>query len=603
MLGFRSLFRIHDTPELLGVASQQLYQWLVHKRLDPSALVEGPEVEIGEDVWGSLQRLTDDIGSETIRARIVENQPGGSWTSELTAHSSPTGNRGWVWLDIHKPDDHGWTATPRLARTLVSVLPVRDGAHLLGSAPMVITEREVPQVVAALTDPTRRGLAFVAGSGHAMRVTPWRDAVDRLLNDTVGLANAWVLTPDATDHFNYLVGQSHEATPGFVRTFVPGVAVRDGLDGERHRFLTATSIERSPERALRRVLGQRAREQLIATKLPDALRDLDRILRRSLDAALLDGLVTDAPPAPPPAEPPPAAPDSTSDTTEPTPAQGMPRALELQLSELLHELVGSRALTVDSLGKLGEMALAQRRAEVARVQIRTRLDRLQDEVEAEQFERELAQHELTELQEEYATSEEERADTDRKLRHVRLALAKLDHADVAWTDPVIDLRDIRPDTFAELLERCGSLERVVFTGDVDVTQDLDRHGNRRLWAGKTWEALLVLEDYARIRIVEAFSRDVSGYLFDTPAGCRTFSANRHAALESDTVQQNPRYRAARQLRVPADVDPSEQTFMGAHFKIAQARSVSPRMHYLDDTAKTGQIYVGYIGPHLPTDAS
>ncbi|GAA1082723.1 hypothetical protein [Tsukamurella spumae] len=42
---------------------------------------------------------------------------------------------------------------------------------------------------------------------------------------------------------------------------------------------------------------------------------------------------------------------------------------------------------------------------------------------------------------------------------------------------------------------------------------------------------------------------------------------------------------------------------GAHFKIAQSGMISPRMHYLDDTARTKKVYVGYIGPHLPTKAT
>lgn len=40
--------------------------------------------------------------------------------------------------------------------------------------------------------------------------------------------------------------------------------------------------------------------------------------------------------------------------------------------------------------------------------------------------------------------------------------------------------------------------------------------------------------------------------------------------------------------------------MGAHFKIAQFAMIGPRMHYHDDTAQSGRIYVGYIGRHLPT---
>jgi hypothetical protein len=53
------------------------------------------------------------------------------------------------------------------------------------------------------------------------------------------------------------------------------------------------------------------------------------------------------------------------------------------------------------------------------------------------------------------------------------------------------------------------------------------------------------------------------------------------------------------LPVPATVEPNACIFMGAHFKIALSATISPRIHYYDDTARTGVVYVGYIGPHLP----
>ena len=39
--------------------------------------------------------------------------------------------------------------------------------------------------------------------------------------------------------------------------------------------------------------------------------------------------------------------------------------------------------------------------------------------------------------------------------------------------------------------------------------------------------------------------------------------------------------------------------MQAHFKLGWQGAVSPRMHYLDDYARSGLIVIGYIGAHLP----
>jgi hypothetical protein len=51
--------------------------------------------------------------------------------------------------------------------------------------------------------------------------------------------------------------------------------------------------------------------------------------------------------------------------------------------------------------------------------------------------------------------------------------------------------------------------------------------------------------------------------------------------------------------VPRDIHPDGAIFMDAHFKIARKGLVSPRIYYHDDASRTGKIYVGYIGRHLP----
>ena len=566
------------------------------------------------------------MATPTSEARIVEDTPSGTWTSELTVHNSPTGNRGWVWLDIHRPDSHGWTATPRLSRQLVRALPAYDGAHLLNAHPRVIQESDVEKVVAALTDPGRRGLAFVAGTAYAARVDPWRDMVESVLDDTEGLANAWVLSPSATDRFNYLVQPAHQVSEGFVRTFLPGVDIGNALDAERHRYLTRRSLEREPSRPLRRLFGQRARAQMLAARLPDVLRDLDRILRQEIDSELLDELtavprepapvVTSQPlPAPRPPDvldepermtqvpgPPVVEPELTE--PEPQPVAEPEQAVLVQhLATVLHTVLGTAEITLENLAHLEMLARTAQRAEATKQRISARLRELQDSIDNAGLERDVAREELAIEQRERAVAEEERAEAERHLRYVRKQLVVVGRGDVAWTEPELDVRDIRPDTFVDLIERFVELQHVNFTGDEGVTLDLDKHGNSRSWAGKTWDALLALDDYARISLTEGFAGDVTAYLTDTPATCRSFSGNRHASTESGDVQRNPQFRAPRELPVPAEIDPSERVFMGAHFKIAQSATISPRMHYLDATARTQVIYVGYIGPHLPLSTS
>ena len=233
---------------------------------------------------------------------------------------------------------------------------------------------------------------------------------------------------------------------------------------------------------------------MIATRLPDVLRDLDRILRQEIDSELLDEL-TAAPrepapavrPDPVPAQRPPdvlVEPERPAQVTEPQVAppvlvepeplplaEPVPAALGQHLASMLHAVLGTEEITLENLSRLKVLARTAQRAEATKQRISARLRELQDSVDNAALERDIA------------------------------------------------------------------------------------YGNR------------------------------------------------HASTESGDVQRNPQLRAPRELPVPAVIDPSERVFMGAHFKIAQSATISPRMHYLDATSRTQKIYVGYIGPHLPLSTS
>lgn len=69
--------------------------------------------------------------------------------------------------------------------------------------------------------------------------------------------------------------------------------------------------------------------------------------------------------------------------------------------------------------------------------------------------------------------------------------------------------------------------------------------------------------------------------------------------ESQTTQQNDRFRAERTFRVPHDVEASGECYMGAHIKLRKGGQPAPRIHFYDDTAgETGKIHVGWYGDHL-----
>lgn len=77
-----------------------------------------------------------------------------------------------------------------------------------------------------------------------------------------------------------------------------------------------------------------------------------------------------------------------------------------------------------------------------------------------------------------------------------------------------------------------------------------------------------------------------------------------AMFESDTTDNDPRFRGLRTFKLPAGVDPANKLYMPAHLKVGRARGIAPRIHFsLDYITSRGKILVGYVGPHLENSQS
>src|SRR3546814_8660936 len=116
-LGYRSYFLVQRElePHAEAAAFAQLNSWLRTKNYAVDAMQEDAEVSIGQGVTATLIRLSEQDGSETLRARIIERQSGAAaWESELTVHTPGRQDESAsVLLDISGPSR---PRTPRLAR-------------------------------------------------------------------------------------------------------------------------------------------------------------------------------------------------------------------------------------------------------------------------------------------------------------------------------------------------------------------------------------------------------------------------------------------------------------------------------------------------------
>lgn len=163
-------------------------------------------------------------------------------------------------------------------------------------------------------------------------------------------------------------------------------------------------------------------------------------------------------------------------------------------------------------------------------------------------------------------------------------------------------------SFAELISAAtATLKHLAITAEPAPAAILDHHPKATAWRRKAWDALRTLDAYAcaRTTLLDA-GQDPGPELSDVLAFARTgqpgslISANIIALAESDTVTTNERLRQARTFRVDPRTNPAGRDYFGAHIALERFKAPAPRLHFLDDTDRTGTVYIGYLGAHLPT---
>lgn len=591
-LGYRAFFNVDGSSDLLRLVDEQTYAWLTSKRWQFDALIDGAVAELAPDTRGVVLSETNADGTRTKRYRFIQGSSDNQWITELTAHAGRDSSKGWVWLEIDQPEGVR-TGTPRLASMLVEVLAVSDGLNPLTPRPLAVGVDDVGSVIDSVLDPTRQGLLFLAGSraDSEIPLQQWTTYVSGILKETVGLSSAYVLDAEATAEFNRAVPNSHGLREYTIRTYRPEVRIEDAGDGQRHRVLSTRSIVDDHPRYLQRLLGNRAREVVLNGTLPSSVRRLDRRLRDQLDALVAGGPAQQLSETPPDVE---AVEESATGQ-----AKGLGRFASLVRS-IVVQVLGENDVTEGGLRRLGQLALDAKTAIASSRDVKQRLQTLEDRVDSKDETIRALRLRLDDEQLESAMAASDLAESERQLRFLRAELASVGRADIAWSTPVAEPREELPESFDELLNRMTEFEHVVFTGDARLARDLDDHESLGTWAGHSWRALLALDDYAKLSASRTFEGSVATYLANVPAGCHAFSINKHAPFESSDVGNNPKYRLPRTLPVPFEVERSGRVYMEAHFKIAKSATITPRMHYFDDTARSGKVYVGYIGRHLPS---
>src|SRR6185312_63442 len=154
-----------------------------------------------------------------------------------------------------------------------------------------------------------------------------------------------------------------------------------------------------------------------------------------------------------------------------------------------------------------------------------------------------------------------------------------------------------PDFCGDVPEAAADLPGVAFPesqwSDADA---LDTHMSSA-WAKRAWRAFRAMSSYASAKSDGSFD----GNLRDYCAGGRdeAMPVGWISLNESETTNNNDRFRALRTFPVDPAVDASGLVYMPAHIKIVAGGYPAPRIHFHDDTGgATRKVHVGYFGEHL-----
>lgn len=628
-VGYRAILRLQPGQDAILLAEEQLHSWLRSKGRGRNASLERTDWE-GPGVYrlGARSALhvvheqPAEDGSVRRLYRMVETNEGGDWAVSIYAASRPLARKHpqTLVVEVDRRDVDQATAIqtadpPRIAQALLDSAIASDGATRLTGAPTVVRAGGTSELLDAISDQERTASVIVAASLGPDLDDPWRQVVANLTRQSVGVAATYVVYADAVDELNAALPPSHRVTAGKVRTFLPHVDFTDPNDSTRHKWLGPATLTRSltgqnkVATPLQRRHAEIARRRLVESELPSDVRRTIDLLRRAETGVQRAARVADLMAVQRAADIEPSAAKETSLLARDTPGTlaSSPRPTGSLKSGWVEEgrrLVRSwlRDVTEPRLEDLRRLD-AFVKSKVAEVEVAE--DQLLEAAEREeQLETEVQalRGRLDDMELDLAVAEEEEIERQREVTELRYRLVELGSAET-YVAPV-DQEWESPESVEELVRRLTpgtdshrAHSLVEFTGNEDAAIEIDRRYPSGLYARTLWQYVRVLYDFAEARQA-GFSGGVHMYLADERVAGAKCSTTRHAATESDSVLANNAWRHERILPVPESVDPSGTALMAAHFKPTHRDTFAPRMHYLDDTGKSGKIYIGYIGRHL-----
>lgn len=583
---FVALMRCEAGDRWFPDAIAQVHSWLREKNFDVD-LYDSADHTSGARTL-TVRRL--DGNGHDLRVQLVErNTNAGTWTTELLVHDEP-GADDWISLVVRN-DQGRFVNVPRLARYLMQVVQLGDGAIEFHDGPQVFGSTDLDRLITLLSDTERHGLVFVAGSGDdpGLPFDAFRRKVGEWAKEVYGLAQVVVLDPAATSALSDRIGTQFEAPAWTIRTYQPGVDLDDASDARRHRILGTGRLATKPDAWTRRLLGEIARQQAATRAIDHAVQRVRHRLERFENRRLVDSLAAAADSAATVLNSGPIERPDLVEIAEPPPEVGTDDAA---LLTMVRHTLGIETITEQSL--LRAVAARIDRSAVSALEVR--VNDLQSTKEQLEDERSELMAALDDAQIEIEVSNLDLDNRDGKISWLEARLKERGDYEATYLDVPVEFTISRPDSFEQLLDQVEATDGICFTGDPSEVVKLNQIDTNNAALRTAWDAVLAMYDYAKARAAGDWNQGLDQYLKCPPDGYRSIAAGKFGA--SETAATMRAHGAERQFPVPTSVHPSSRIEMKAHFKLARIGMASPRMYVLDRHPNDPCLYIGYIGPHL-----
>ena len=599
-LAYRSIFTIMgDQAQTEEIIMEQFNEWLKKDPIrEPRNLdrdlyklnaltVFNPKTEL---IY--FDHTTQD-GSRTVRARLIENKDAnGRWIATLTLHFSPRHpNETIVMYEGDAPmekDPYGnvrpkWVGRPGLVRRILEVADARDipSSNInLTTRPEVINDGdEVDRLYETLKSNDRTCSMVIVASKQNENPSAKIDLVADLMHESIGNVSVHILSFESTRYFNNLVGPDYAIYYDNMRVFLPDFNPDEYLNSRIHRIIRMSNVKRENKKQMSLSIGVITRKQLLDKPLRDLRRDIARIEQalndREYEILLAGEKII------------PAHKVVTQQIIVQEPLSDQVTEY-LRSYDRMRNILGVETITDELLddisSKLSMHSLLSDRVLAAAQTLK--------DMELDLF---LIKDELDDAILIASEATEDKFKMRDQVRWLQKELSLTERAASAWqTFPDSEV-SFSPVNFAELLDNLHKLPFIVFTGDRELTVDLDATelGAR---SGNAWSDLCGLNDYCLAKRDNLVNGGIMQYIDNLPNGYRAINRKNFRPTESESVERNPALKNQRLLKVPREVSNTGIVYMDSHINIGKRLHI----HFFDDLANSGRIYVGRIGNHLDT---